>query len=66
MKIKYFPDTDSLYIEFNDHRIANTQDLGPNATVDLDEQGKVVAMTIEHARESVSISEFSFQQSAIS
>ena len=49
MKIRYFADTDTLYIEFRDKGIVNTRDLDENTTVDLDTNGNVLALTLEHA-----------------
>jgi uncharacterized protein YuzE len=49
MKIRYFSDTDTLYIEFRDHGIVDTRDLDENTTMDLDAEGNVLALTLEHA-----------------
>jgi len=49
MKVKYFEDTDTLYIEFNDSSIAESRDLDENTILDVDEQGNVCAITFEHA-----------------
>jgi uncharacterized protein YuzE len=49
MKIKYFEDTDTLYIEFRDREIADTRDLDENTTMDVDAEGNVLAITFEHA-----------------
>jgi uncharacterized protein YuzE len=49
MKIRYFQDTDTLYIEFRDHGIVDTKDLDENTTLDLDAEGNVLAITFEHA-----------------
>ena len=49
MKIRYFEDTDTLYIEFRDSGIAETKDLDENTTIDVDAQGNVLAITFEHA-----------------
>jgi uncharacterized protein YuzE len=49
MKIRYFNDTDTLYIELQDRGISETRDLDENATVDFDAAGDVLAITIEHA-----------------
>jgi uncharacterized protein YuzE len=50
MKIKYFEQTDTLYIEFRDREIAETRDLDENTTMDVDADGNVVlAITFEHA-----------------
>ena len=49
MKIKYFPDTDTLYIEFKANTIEETRDIDENTLVDLDCQGNVCGITIENA-----------------
>jgi uncharacterized protein YuzE len=64
MKIKYFPDTDTALIEFSEKAIAETKEISENVYVDLDQQGNLVSMTIEHARTSAAIKEFSFQEIA--
>lgn len=50
MKIKYFPDTDTALLEFSDHEVHETKELSENVYVDLDSQGNMVSMTIEHAK----------------
>jgi uncharacterized protein YuzE len=64
MKIKYFQDTDTLYIEFRDATVAETRDLDEDTVLDLDAAGNIVALTIEHARERAEIPQFSFEQIA--
>jgi uncharacterized protein YuzE len=49
MKVKYFEDTDTLYIEFRDTTISQSRDLDENTVLDLDAEGNVCAMTFEHA-----------------
>lgn len=49
MKVEYFRDTDTLYIEFSAQRVFETRDLDENTLLDVDEQGKLCAITIEHA-----------------
>ena len=49
MKVKYFEDTDTLYIEFRDSDIAESKDLDENTVLDFDAQGNVCAITFEHA-----------------
>ena len=62
MKIKYFSDTDTAYIEFTDNEVYETKEINENIYVDLDKNGDVVSMTIEHAKRSSGISEFSYQE----
>jgi uncharacterized protein YuzE len=49
MKVQYFKDTDTLYIEFLAHDIAETRDLDENTVIDLDTKGNICAITFEHA-----------------
>lgn len=64
MKVKYFPETDTLYIEFKPSAVAESKDLDENTVLDLDALGRICAMTIEHARERTDIPQFSFEQVA--
>ena len=62
MKIKYFADTDTLYIEFRGGEIAETRDLDENTLLDVDAQGNLCAMTIEHASTRAGAPEFSYEK----
>lgn len=61
MKIKYFQDTDTLYIEFRPVEVAESRDLDENTLLDLDTEGNICAITVEHARERADIPHFSFE-----
>ena len=62
MNIKHFQDTDTLYIEFRAVEVAETRDLDENTLLDLDSEGDICAITIEHAGERVEIPSFSYEQ----
>ena len=62
MKIKYFKDTDTLLLVFNNNKIEETKDLNENTLIEFDKKGKVVSVTIEHAKSQTNISNFSYQQ----
>ncbi len=64
MVIKYFPDTDTFYIAFADREIAETVDFNDDTVLDIDEQGNVLALTLEHARHNVDLADIPFQQIA--
>ncbi len=64
MTIKYFQDTDTLHIEFRVAEVAETKDLDVNTQLDLDKEGNICAMTIEHAKDRADIPHFSFEQIA--
>ena len=62
MKIKYFKDTDTLYIEFRPAEVAETKDLDENTLLELDQNGNICAITVEHASERAEIPKFSYEQ----
>ena len=62
MKIKYFQDTDTLYIEFRTVEVAETKDLDENTILDLDRNGSICGITIEHASDRADIPKFSYEQ----
>lgn len=64
MKIKYYQDTDTLYIEFRGDKIVETRDLDENTLLELDDQGRVCAMTMEHASQRTDVPGFSYEQVA--
>lgn len=64
MNIKYFQDTDTLYIEFRKDEVAETRDLDENTLLDLDSTGNIVAITVDHARDRADIPHFTFEQVA--
>jgi len=62
MKIKYFADTDTLYIEFREGNVTDSRDLDENTVLDVDANGNICAITIEHASARTGIPEFSYEQ----
>ena len=64
MRVKYFPDTDTALVEFTDSEAVETKEISENIYVDLDDAGNLVSMTIEHARTSARLPEFSYQEMA--
>ncbi|MDD3146245.1 MAG: DUF2283 domain-containing protein [Candidatus Riflebacteria bacterium] len=49
MKVKYFPDTDTAYIEFKDGEVFETKEISENVYIDVDQQCNIVNMTIGRA-----------------
>lgn len=64
MKVKYFPDTDTALIEFTDKEVFETKEIGENIYIDLDKNGSLVGITIEHAKANAGLWEFSYQEMA--
>lgn len=55
MTVKYFRGTDTALLEFSDRLVEETREITENIYVDLDKDGNLVSMTIEHAHEAASL-----------
>jgi len=64
MNIKYFQDTDTLYIEFKATEVAESKDLDEDTVLDLDQSGNICGITVEHASQRADIPRFSYEQVA--
>lgn len=64
MKVRYFSDTDTLLIEFLDAPVAETRDLDEDTVLDIDANGNICAITIEHASCRTGAPQFSFEHVA--
>ncbi len=62
MKIKYFNDTDTALVEFSENKVLETQEITENVYIDLDAEGNLVSMTIEHAKKTAHLPDLSYQQ----
>jgi uncharacterized protein YuzE len=62
MKIQYFQDTDTLYIEFKPTEVVESRDLDQNTLLEFDRDGNIAAITVEHAKERADIPKFSYEQ----
>ena len=49
MKLHYYPETDSLYVEFQSRPSAETREITADVRLDLDEAGRPVGLDIDHA-----------------
>jgi uncharacterized protein YuzE len=56
MKLRYYPDTDSLYIELNSTPGAEAREIVEGLIVDLDINGDVVGFDIDHASRKLDLS----------
>jgi len=64
MKIKDSPQTDTRYIEPRDAEIVETRDIDENTQIDVDAQGAMCGITIEHASQRTDVPNLSFEQIA--
>jgi uncharacterized protein YuzE len=65
MKVRYFADTDTLLIEFRDAPVSETRDLDENTILDVDAQGNICSITVEHASKRAGAPDFSYEQVAV-
>jgi uncharacterized protein YuzE len=56
MKLHYYEDTDSLYIDLSARTSADSQEICDGVIVDYDTAGQVVGIDIQHASERLDLS----------
>lgn len=49
MKLHYYPETDSLYIDLSSRPSADSREIADGLVVDFDADGNVVRIDIDHA-----------------
>ena len=57
MKMKYYKDTDSLYIDLSEKKSAESLEVVPGIVIDLDESENIVGIDIDHASQILDLSE---------
>ncbi len=56
MKLHYYPETDSLYVELKAGPSAETREVSEGLNVDLDAAGNVLGFDIDHASKRLDLS----------
>jgi len=56
MKLHYYPETDSLYIELKDTPGTQVREIVEGLVIDLDADGNVVGLDIDHASRKLDVS----------
>jgi uncharacterized protein YuzE len=49
MKVSYYAETDSLYIELSERPSSESLEVAPGVVIDLDDEGRVVGIDVDHA-----------------
>ena len=49
MKFSYYPETDSLYIDLAEKPSADPREVAPGVVLDVDAEGHLVGIDIDHA-----------------
>ena len=57
MKTNYYPDTDSLYIDFSSSPSVDSREVSDGVVLDYDAQGNLVGIDIDHASKKLKIQE---------
>jgi uncharacterized protein YuzE len=56
MRLEYYPETDSLYIDLIDRPSVDSLEVAKGVVIDLDENGKIVGIDIDHASKVLDLS----------
>lgn len=62
MKFKYYPETDSLYIDLSSNPGTDSKEVADGVVIDLDGDGNVVGIDIDHASEKIDLEDLSFSK----
>ncbi|MDZ7736640.1 MAG: DUF2283 domain-containing protein [Gammaproteobacteria bacterium] len=55
MKLNYYPDTDSLYIDLSEHTSTESKEISEGVVLDYDAEGKLVGIDIDNASNKVEL-----------
>ena len=56
MKLHYYPETDSLYIDFTSRPSAESREIADGLVVDFDAEGNIVGIDIDSASKKLDLS----------
>ena len=62
MKLNYYPDTDSLYIDLASTPSIDSREISNDLVADYDEHGHIVGLDIQHASEYLDLSKIETHQ----
>lgn len=55
MKLNYYPETDSLYIDLSERQSVDSQEIIEGVVLDFDADGKLVGIDIDNARNKIEL-----------
>ncbi|NLF42525.1 MAG: DUF2283 domain-containing protein [Bacteroidales bacterium] len=55
MKVNYYPDTDSLYIDLSEKNSVETKEVATGINLDFDESGELVGIDIDNASKKLNL-----------
>jgi len=62
MKLNYYPDTDSLYIDFADRTSTESREISEGVVLDYDAQGNLVGIDIDNASSKLNLKELTLSK----
>lgn len=62
MKIEYFPDTDSLYIDLSAKTSVDSKEVSDGVVADFDELGNLVGIDIDQAKKKLDLKELDLRK----
>lgn len=62
MTTQYFADTDTALIDLRTGTVSKTREISENLYVDMDADGAVLSMTIEHAKDTGALDELVYRE----
>jgi len=62
MKIEYFPDTDSLYIDLSSNPSVDSKEVSEGVVADYDEHGNLVGLDIDQAKLKLDLKELDLRR----
>jgi len=57
MKIAYYPDTDSMYIDLSEKPSTESREVSPGVVLDYDEDGNIAGIDIDNASRKLNLKE---------
>ncbi len=62
MKLNYYPDTDSLYIDLSEKPSTESREVSEGVVLDYDAEGNLVGIDIDNASKKVELKELSLKK----
>jgi uncharacterized protein YuzE len=62
MKLSYYPETDSLYIDLSEKVSAESKEVAEGIVLDFDEEGNLVGIDIDNASQKVQLGELTLSK----
>lgn len=62
MRLNYYPDTDSLYIDLSEKPSVESREISEGVVLDYDAQGVLVGIDIDNASKKVQLKELSLRK----